>query len=145
MPFDNTRVIPEDWSTHHAPVAAGGMNALCQIFDPAGYARGWDEGTEQSTIVRGAPAYDGPCRVQQLNQADGGEQAAQIDVTTHEYLVQLQYVTAHLEQGWDVVVTSAVNDADLVAWTAARPMVISDFQHGSERFTRDIVCTLNED
>ena len=144
MPFDTTKVIPDDWSQHHAPVAAGGMNATVRIYNPADDVPGWDPVTESQTLVHGAPVYDGPARVQELNRPDHATQADQ-DVTSHQYLVQLVMDAAHIEKGWALVVSECANDPDVVAWTATREAVINDVQHGSERFTRDIGATINLD
>lgn len=144
MPFGNTRVIPKGWSKHHAPVAAGGMNATVQIFDPADDTTGWDEATESNTLVHGAPVYDGPARIQEV---DSPEQTQQVDqsVMEHRYLIQILFDAPHVEKGWPLVVTACENDADVVAWTATRDATITDVQHGSERFTRDLQATINLD
>lgn len=144
VPFDTTRVIDPDWSQHHAPVAAGGMNATVQIFNPADDVPGWDPVTESQGLVHGAPVYDGPARVQELNRPDQATQADQ-EVTSHQYLVQILMGAAHIEKGWPLVVTVCANDADVVAWTAAREATINDVQHGSERFTRDLGVSINLD
>lgn len=145
MPFTWARVIPEGWSQHHAPIAAGGMNATIRITDPDRTSPGrWDEGTEQQVPGETYVAYDGPARIQAVDTATDSEQATQ-DITQRRYLVQMLFDAPRIEQGWPVVVTECRNDADLVAWTTERPMVVADVQHGSERFTRDLICTLNQD
>ena len=144
MPFDTTRVIPKGWSQHHAPVAAGGMNATVQIFNPADDTDGWDEATESKTRVHGAPVYDGPARIQQVDSPDQQTQTDQ-QVTEHRYLIQLPFDAPHISKGWPLVVTACANDADVVAWTATREATITDVQHGSERFTRDLQAVINLD
>ena len=138
-------MIPTGWSQHHAPVAAGGMNAHVVIRDPAEATQGeWDTETGTRPYVPGPAHYDGPARIQELNDAHEATQADQ-DVTTRTYLIQLLFDAPHIEQGWQVTVTEAENDTDLIAWTTDRPLVIADVQHGSERFTRDIVASANLD
>lgn len=144
MPFDTTRVIHPDWSKHHAPVAAGGMNATVVIRNPAEATTGYDETTDQQTSIPGPAHYDGPARVQELNDSHDAAQADQ-QVTTRTYLLQLLFDAPQLEQGWHVEVTACANDTNLVARTADRPMVVTDVQSGSERFTRDLVATINLD
>lgn len=144
MPFDTTRVIHPDWSKHHAPVAAGGMNATVQIFNPADDTDGWDPVKEENTLIHGTPVYDGPARVQELNRPDRATQADQ-EVTEHQYLVQLVMDASHIETGWPLVVSECANDTDIVTWTTARAATINDIQHGSERFTRDIGISINLD
>lgn len=143
MPFPGTQVIPDGWSRSHAPVAAGGMKATVEIRDPADATSTWDPATESQTSTPGPARYADSARVQQLTGSDV-QQTGQT-VGQHTYLVQLPMGAEPVEEGWTVTVTDAINDADLVAWTATRPMVITDVQHGSERFTRDLICTLNLD
>lgn len=144
MPLDNTTVIPAGWSQHHAPTAAGGMNATVQVHNPAAATTGWNPVTESQDSVPGPPVYDGPARVQEYMRATLTEQTGQ-SVSQRRYRIQLLFDAPHVEEGWTVTVTAAVNDTDLIAWTATRPLVIEDVQHGSERFTRDLVATINLD
>lgn len=144
MPFPGTRVTPDQWSEHHAPVAAGGMNATVQVRNPADATPGWDADTESATSAPGAPVYDGPARIQANDQASDAQQTGQ-SVTERSYLVQILMDAPRIEQGHEITVTECANDTDLVAWTVDRPMVVTDVQHGSERFTRDLIATLNLD
>lgn len=144
MPFPTTRVIPEHWSQHHAPVAAGGMNATVTVTDPNTATSTWNPDTESQDWTPGPAVYDGPGRVQAIDTASETTQATQ-DVTERRYLIQLLKDAPHIEQGWTVQVTQCANDTDLVAVVLARPMAVKDVQHGSERFTRDLICTLNQD
>ena len=142
MPFDTTRVIGGDWSAHHQPVAAGGMNAHIQIRNPQAATYGFDEFTESRMMIPGPVIYDGPARVQQFMRAERREQA-DADVSQRTYLIQYDAAGAAAEPGWTITVTAAPNDAALVAFTTTRPMVIDDVMYGSERFTRDVRATLN--
>lgn len=144
MPLPNTTVIPADWSQHHAPAAAGGMNATVTISNPAAATTGWDPVTESTTTVPAAPVHTGPARVQSVDRASQVSQTDQ-DVTVRSYLVQLHFDAPLLEQGWVVAVTECANDAALVTWTAKHPMTITDVQMGSERFTCDLLCDINLD
>lgn len=140
MPFDNTRVIPTDWSTHHQPVAAGGMNATVTIGNTQ-TAPTHDAETDDTT-AGWSTDYTGPARVQPLNDAQQADVAGQ-QVSGRTYLVQLD--AAHV--GADeivpaarVLVDAAVNDAQLVG----QELWVVDVQMGSERFTRDLVCSDNQ-
>lgn len=144
MPFDTTKVIPTGWSQHHAPVAAGGMNATVQVFNPADDVPGWDPVTESNTLVHGAPVYNGPARIQQVDSPEQQTQVGQ-QVTEHRYLIQLLFDAPHIEKGWPLVVSACANDTDAVAWTSTRDATITDVQHGSERFTRDLQAVINLD
>lgn len=144
MPFPSTQVVPDNWSQHHAPTAAGGMTAKVVIRNPNAATTTWNPETESQDSTPATPVYDNAARVQAVDTVFQSTQATQ-DVTERRYLVQLLMDAPHIEQGWTVEVTECANDADLVATTHARPMFIEDVQHGSERFTRDLVCTLNQD
>ncbi|WP_068325032.1 DUF6093 family protein [Janibacter terrae] len=153
MPFPGTRVVPTGWSRHHQPVASGGMNAACVITDPAHATPGaWDDTT--GTYAPSAPFVllpppDGPeedgwpCRVQAIQSDQDAEQAGQAS-TTRRYLVQLHdpdlTTLPDLEQGHVVTIVTAINDPHLTGLD----LVVEDVQHGSERFTRDLVCTHNQ-
>lgn len=144
MPLDNTTVIPAAWSTHHAATAAGAMNATVQIHNPAAATSVWNPATESQDSTPGPAVYDGPARVQEYMRATLTEQTSQ-SVAQRRYRIQLQADAPHIEEGWTVTVTACANDAELVSWTAARALTIEDVQMGSERFTRDLVTTMNLD
>ncbi|WP_191564921.1 DUF6093 family protein [Janibacter melonis] len=148
MPLPGTRVIHPCWSRHHQPVATGGMNARCTITDPDRSTPGeWDNeagGYGPSTPFVVLPEHpdgkDGwPCRVQAIQSDQDTEQAGQ-DSTLRRYLVQLDdpalTTLPDIEEGHRIEITSAVNDAHLVG----EHLTIVDVQHGSERFTRDVVA-----
>lgn len=135
-PLPSTKVIPTDWSTRHAPAAAGGMNAHCTIRDPATDTTGWDPTTESSTVIPGPAVYDGPCCIQRLKDARTVPQADE-QVAAHEYLVQILFDAAAPREGWILTPHDVIHDPDL----NGRPLYIVDPQLGSERFTRDLVVT----
>ena len=136
-PLPGTKVIPPGWSRHHAPVAAGGMNAKCRIYDPALQVRGWDSVTESATLDRGTPVYDGPCRIQALSDARSIPQADE-QVAHRSYLVQLLFDAPAIRQGWTVEPYDVIND---MAGLNNQVLIVEDPQEGSERFTRDLSCT----
>lgn len=153
MPFPGTKVIPAGWSRHHQPVASGGMNAACVITDPARTIPGaWDNttgtyGPSTPFVVLPTDTVDKdggwPCRVQALTGERGAEQVGQ-DSSTRRYLVQLHdpnlATLPDLEVGHVVTITGAINDPHLVGLD----LTVEDVQHGSERFTRDVMCTHNQ-
>lgn len=147
-PFPGTRVIPVGWSRHHQPVASGGMNAACVITDPTRTVPGaWDEASGEygpgtpHVVLDGDPGW--PCRVQRLLGDQDSEQAGQ-DSTTRRYLVQLDdpnlATLPDVEVGHVITITAAVNDSHLVGLH----LQVVDVQHGSERFTRDLVAVHNQ-
>lgn len=142
MPFPNARVIPAGWSKHHQPVAAGGMNAACELYGPEG-AGTYDPDTMSTTATRGPARWTGRCRVQTYaGQATAGDQVGQ-EVTSRDYLVQLDEtgapVPGDVAEGWAVVVTACGNDVSLVG----RTLPVTDVLRGSERAARDLVVTDN--
>lgn len=148
MPLPGTRAVPAGWSRHHQPTASGGMNAACVITDPARATPGaWDEATGEYgpgapfVVLDGDPGW--PCRVQRLLGDQDSEQAGQ-GSTTRRYLIQLHDPDLEglpdVEEGHVVAVTAAVNDPHLVGLR----MTVVDVQHGSERFTRDLVAVHNQ-
>lgn len=150
-PFPGTRVIPVGWSRHHQPTATGGMNAACVITDPARTIPGeWDEDTGEygpstpHVVLDAPPGKPGwPCRVQAVQSDQDSEQAGQ-DSTTRRYLAQLDDPNLaglpDVEVGHVLTVTAAVNDPHLVGLA----LTVVDVQHGSERFTRDVVLEHNQ-
>lgn len=137
MPFDTMRAIPEGWSQHHQGAAEGGMNAEVTIGTRAS-APAYDPATD-STTVGWTQAYAGPARVQSFMRAQLHILAGQ-QITGRPYLVQIRANAARLKTGMRVHVTTAVNDSQLVG----EDLWIVDVQYGSERFTRDLICSDNE-
>lgn len=140
-PLPGTRVIPLGWSQHHAPVAAGGMNATVTIGNTR-TGTTHDPETDE-TVATWSTEYDaGPARVQAVNQAQQGDAAGQ-QITGRAYLVQLDMNHTGADTitpGARVLVTAATNDTQLLG----QVLWVVDVQLGSERFTRDLVCSDNQ-
>lgn len=147
MPFPNTRVIPKDWSAHHAPVLASSANATCFFYDPDKTQTDWDPETGEvgtTTYHYVAGNADNPlrCRVVAQQGANPTEQADQLS-TERPYLVQV--VDALLgdflvQERHEVRIVSADNDPRLVG----KSLRVESVQMGSERFMRDVWCVFNE-
>jgi hypothetical protein len=139
MPFPGTTVIPKAWSKHHQGAAAGGMNATVTIGSQG--ASTYDPETDDTTVTW-TQDYVGPARIQALNDAQVQDVAGQ-QVAGRTYLVQLDARLPGADlvaAGKRVRVLEASNDATLVhqvLWAV-------DVQMGSERFTRDLVCSDNQ-
>jgi hypothetical protein len=134
MPFPKTRVIPEGWSRHHAAAARGGMNATVTVGAETGTTT-----VDDDVIPTYSTEYDGPARVQALNDAQQAQQAAQV-IHGRAYLVQLDFDAYGITPGMRCHVETAVNDDDLIG----QDLWVVDPQLGSERFTRDLVCSDNQ-
>lgn len=148
MPFPGTRVIHKDWSRRHAAPLGTAMNGTCWVHDPARATPGvFDPATGNMTAptlfaVAGTAATPLRCRIQALTSASDTDQGDQ-DSTARPYLVQLHDPDLNLpdiEQGHVVIVTAAHNDPHLVGLHLA----VDDVQHGTERFTRDLVAIHNQ-
>ena len=141
MPFDTTVIIPDEWSRHHQPAATTAMRARVTITDPNRTTPGeWDP----IENVYGPPvphvvAADLPARIQRLLSDTQDRQAGQ-DLTTRQYLVQLPADAPDIEVDHQVLVTACPDDAHLLG----HALTVLDVQHGSERFTRDLVCQHNQ-
>ncbi len=140
MPFPGTRVIPVGWSRHHQPVAAGGMNAEVTIGTRGETTH--DPETDSTTTTSWSQKYAGPARIQALTQAEVHDLAGQA-VVGRPYLVQLDARRPgadKIRSGMRTHVLAAINDAQMVG----DDLWVVDVQMGSERFTRDLVCTDNQ-
>jgi hypothetical protein len=136
MPLANTRAIPTGWSQHHAPVAAGGMNGSCRIYDPATATTTWNPATESNDFTRGTAVYDGPCRIEPTLSATDVVQADDAE-TVRGYLVQILFDADPVEKDWVLVPYDVTNDTQL----NGQVLTVDDVQLGTERFTRDLICS----
>lgn len=141
MPLGGTRVIPTGWSAHHAPVARGGMNATVTVSNTR-TGTTHDPETDDTVSTWSSEYAAGPARVQALNEAQVEDAAGQ-QVAGRAYLVQLDMTHSGADDiapGARVLVTACANDAQLVG----QELWVVDVQMGSERFTRDLVCSDNQ-
>lgn len=134
-PLDTTKTVPAGWSRHHASAATGGMNATVTVGDLTGVET-YDPVTDDTTREY-STTYAGPARIQALRQFSHLTLIAGQQVSGRTYLVQLPFDATGVELGMRVHVTSAVNDTDLVG----QDLWVVDPQYGSERFTRDAICS----
>lgn len=143
MPFPSTKVIPPGWSRHHAPVTRGGMNATVTVGIQSGEPV-YDPDTDDTRQPYTAD-YDGPARIQANSNEQTSEVAGQ-QVHGRIYLVQLDMTEPGSDHpnvarpGARVKVTACTNDTLLVG----QDLWVIDPQLGSERFTRDLICSDNQ-
>jgi hypothetical protein len=130
----DTPVIPEDWETAHAVVAARAQRGFIALRRP-GFVQHWDQDTEQMVTTPRPPyAVDVTARIQQLTgtrrqtvvSADDSE-------TVVDHLIQIPWVLEEPLPG-DVV---TVTEGD----PAGGVLVVMATGSGTERFTRDLWCT----
>jgi hypothetical protein len=112
--------------TGHATITRNGT----WTFNPA--TGGMD------AAVTAAVVYDGPCRVQALIADQNTAMAGQV-VTTRDYLVQIDRDASAVHVD-DLAVITHTGDPAL---TGAR-MHVAGVHLGTQRFTRDLRCSLDE-
>jgi hypothetical protein len=138
MPLPTGHVIGPGWSAHHQPVAEGAMgNATVEVGNvrnPATY-----DPTDDDTTGTWPVTWAGPARIQAQLSATQQDVAGQ-PMVGRGYLVQIPASSPRIRTGARVKVTSARNDAALVG----EELWVIDFQMGSERFTRDLICSDNQ-
>lgn len=136
-PLSASRIIPTGWSSYHGRVIPTSMNASVTVGAPEGDPVPVGDDFEQQY----SDEYTGPARIQALNDSQVSDSAGQA-ISGRSYLVQLDMGLAvnEIRPGMRVKVTAAVNDAQLVG----QDLWVLDPQFGSERFTRDVVCSDNQ-
>lgn len=150
MPLKNTRIIPRDWSSHHAAPLPTSMNATCYVIDPSLLGSpSWDPVTGEigsvdvtPALVLGSPAVPLPCRIVSRENDDDTEQAGQSS-TRRRYLVQIADPNLDLPivvERHEVVVAASLNDPSLVG----QHLRVTGSALGSERFVRDIFVEDNQ-
>jgi hypothetical protein len=137
-PLPNSRIIPTSWSDHHARSVGTSMNATVTVGEPDGPAQPQGDDWVQPWTND----YTGPARIQALNDAQTQAAAGGQQVSGRAYLVQLVKALAvkEIHPGARIKVTACANDAQLVG----QDLWVIDPQLGSERFTRDVVCSDNQ-
>lgn len=134
-----TRVIPKDWETSHAVVAAKSMTATIKFYPPI---------TDGSTPVMNddftyqpgpeiQPVYDGAARIQVLNGQETQTLVADQDSVTTGYLVVIDRDADGIPLG-AIGVIQTVSDPTLIG---TRTLIVRKIARGSLRFERDLWCT----
>ena len=140
MPLANPRVIPDDWSAHHQPTAAGQMLSECVITRPTGAGATFDEATAVTTTPDPELVYEGPCREQLLNRAQvGATPSADRDVTVRQWRV---CIDVRIAGGSDVQVNDLVEvtgSPDDPSRAGVRLQVV-DVGGGTLVWQRDLIC-----
>lgn len=130
-------MIPADWSRHHARHTPTAMNATLVLAEPvAAPGNPFETEGEQSY----AAIWSGAARVQAIlspeENAAGGQRLA-----GRAYLVQLPFEAPPARPGHRI---TAQGDND-PALADLGPLWVIEVPRGSERFTRDLFCSDNQD
>ncbi|HEY9356494.1 MAG TPA: DUF6093 family protein [Arthrobacter sp.] len=131
----NTRVIPANWAEHHRAAAIGTHTAEVQWFhrgtpEPYPLPEDW-AGPE--------PFHTCTANVQKLNASNRALPAEQ-PVFDRDYLVSIPMDAPEIragEQDGDYCKVTASSDPLLIG----RTLNVTDVQHGSLMWERDLICT----
>lgn len=135
MPLPKTKVIPSGWSAHHRPVANGTMTAKIRFTRITDGPAPWPP-PETPTPV--PVLWEGICRLQELKRTNNAV-AAEQPVYLRDYLVTVpitgtpKFVAG--ERG-DLGEVIECEDPQFLG----RKIRVTDIQHGSLMWERDLVC-----
>lgn len=131
-------MIPADWETSHRVVAEGTMRGRVSLREP-GTQQVWSDADQQNNIVPIAPyATNVPARIQALSGQARVVQLADDTEVIADYLVVVP-ANQVAETGHLVDVTAST-DPDLTG----RSLRVEKVVRGTERFERDLFCTLDD-
>lgn len=140
MPLHNSKVLPAGWSQHHRASAEGGMTATVTITNPPTKPGRWNPTSGDVADADGADIYSGLARIQASTDDQSTSDAADQTVTWRDYLIQVPATVATVRAGGEhpsrVTVTACPGDAAIVG----RVLTVVDVVHGSEVWTRDLIC-----
>ena len=129
-------MIPTDWNETHAPVVRKALRGTCALREP-GTVQDWSEADQEMVQAPKPDYWTGACRAQELR----GEARVITVVGDREvvadYLVVVPLEVAVAET--HLVTLSATGDPTLDG------LVLQVLQaiRGTERFERDLLCTLS--
>lgn len=130
-----TPVIPAGWEAGHRPVVEGTLTATASLRKP-GTQQSWDPDLEQMVAVPLAPYATGAARVQALRGEARNITLADDTQVLADYLIVVPASVAPATG--DLVTVTASGDPLL----DGRVFVIHQVALGTERFERDLFCTL---
>lgn len=131
-------MIPTDWETGHADVTTRAMRGHVSLRDPEHRTQEWSPTEDQMVSVPAAPyATDLPARVQRLGGQPRDVVAAAVDEVAADYLITVPWATTTVQAGHVVTVLDATDDL-----LVGRTFTVQHTALGTERFERDLFCTL---
>lgn len=132
-----TPVIPENWETAPAAIVQRAMRGEVELRQP-GSTQSWSDANEAMVSVPKAPYYSGVARIQNLaGQGRGRVVTAEDAEMVADYLVTVPLAVDGASEG-DLVKVVDAHDGALVG----RVLVVRLIEYGTERFERDLFCTL---
>jgi hypothetical protein len=138
-------VVPDDWATHHAPVAEGLMTqATISLRKPGSAGTHFDPALGHTVAAPYTPfATDVPARILALTEvrvppADAVDD--QIRILGYRVSIARSHAEAALLPSAIITVITCPGDPLLVG----RELEVSDVVRGTHLFERDLICTLND-
>lgn len=133
-------VIPADWAAHHRPAAEGTMLGRVALREPGSLGEEWSDELEQNVAIP-KPAYatNVPARIQALAGQARVIQLAEDTEVVADYLVVIP-ADQDVVDGGHLVDVTATGDPALTG----RSLRVEKVVHGTERFERDLFCTLDD-
>lgn len=133
------QVIPADWEASHRVVAEGTMRGRVAIRNPGSSGEEWSDELEQNVATPHPPyATNVPARILALSGQARVIQLAGDEEVVADYLVAVP--AGQIVASGDVVDVTATGDADLTG----RSLRVEKVVRGTERFERDLYCTLDD-
>jgi hypothetical protein len=132
------QVIPNDWASHHETVVLGTLRGLVDLREP-GTLQTWNPATEQNDVTpKAAYATDVPARVLALSGQARILQLADDTEVIADYLVVIP--AEHVVAGGHLIDVTDSEDPAL----NGRTLRVEKAAMGTERFERDLFCTLDD-
>lgn len=133
------QVIPADWEASHRVVAEGTMRGRVSLRKPGSSGEEWSDELEQNVATPHPPyASDVPARILALSGQARVVQLADDDEVIADYLVAIP--AGQVAETGHLVDVTATGDPDLTGRTLRVEKVV----RGTERFERDLYCTLDD-
>jgi len=130
-------VIPTDWETTHQPVATATMTATCRILpgDANTAPPVWDDALGSPVRPAQPALYEGPCRVQAMNQRVAIQRLGDTAARHMTYLVTIARGTQI--PGGAIVEIATSSDPLL---PAGHQLTVGEVTRGTLTFERDLMC-----
>lgn len=138
MPLVNSRILPSDWSAHHAPAAEGFLTGTAEIREPGTVGRWPDLDYKPGKLL-----WSGPASAQRIDRGAETTTAGEtVDVQTYMLSFPLTDSTLPVliagESAHEVIFTHCPDDPQLTGQT----FQITATQYGTTNWTRDTIAII---
>jgi len=131
----DTRVIPADWNHTHSPVVAKAARGTVTLREP-GTVQQWNPTVDEMIAAEHAPYFNGPCRAVALSGEARVAVAVGDQSVIADYLIVVPLDVDALEGHLAVLAGTGDPVFD------GRTLQVLQVVRGTERFERDLFCTL---